>query len=286
MTNSTTRKGQRLNFSALLVDSRYRAEIVSLRLARTDRAAGFKSALKLLRKVLRAVEANSPQASEVADEITVLLLKELQIPASRVRAALPYLELANKIDKASNPRNALIAARKAVIGVILVELPNYFKGENDAPLGNVPLGNALKRKAVKSSKNCDLAEADLARFMALMACIQWVKDDCNTGHACKAADHLNAAANALSIRPNWSVASITNIVNGVTAPISEVNAETEPEPAEMPCLTPNAETVAAIEAARAGELEKVASISDLFSDEEEEEDEEDPSDNFQDRYSD
>ncbi len=273
-TQSQIRKGTRLNFSNLLVDRKYRAEIVSLRLARTDRAAGFKSAFKLLRQILRAAEANSPQAAEVADEITVLLLKELQIPASRVRAALRYLELANNIEKASNPRSALIAARKAVIGVILVELPGYVDGK-----GNPPLGEALKKKADKSLKNCDMTQVDLARLMALMACIQWVKDDCNTGHACKAADALNAAAYALNNRPSWSTASITNIINSERlVPEPDPNPNTDP-----PCLIPNAETIAAIEAARAGDLEKVASISDLFSNEEEEGD---PSDKFQDRYSD
>lgn len=251
--NSTqqTVRGKRLySLSEVLINSKERARVVG-QLKGTDK--GFKRAVKLLRKVLKEhqLASNLPAVAEVADEISVLFLSALQIPARRVKAALPYLELANNIEKASNPRSALIAARKAVIGEILVQLPHYVDGK-----GNVLLGTALKAKALKSFKNCDLSKIDLARLMALMSCVQWLKDDINTGLT-------GQAAEALRTRPNWSVASPTNIINGV----SEPDYDGYDEPTACPCpLTPNAETIEAMESARQGDLTEVGDISDLFHD--------------------
>lgn len=213
------RKALRINMSDMLADSQYRREVISRLQANDDYKIRFKRALKLLRNVLQAAEANPATAIEVADEISVILIKE--DTAKSLRAALHYLELANKLERETNPNSALVAARKALIGVVLVRLPHYLNGK-----GNVPLGQALRAKAEKSLKHCDISQIDLARLMTLLACIQSLTDDEGlTGHA-------GTAAEALFIRPNWSAASITNMINGVTNPNYKEWMDTKAEEAD------------------------------------------------------
>ncbi|MBX9879668.1 MAG: hypothetical protein K2Y22_14515 [Candidatus Obscuribacterales bacterium] len=200
-----TVKGTRVNMSDMLTNSEYRASVVSKRQENDDADVGLKKALKLLRRILQAAEPNSATAIEICDEIAVLLINNNT--GRSLRTSLSYLESANRMEKAINSRSALISARKALIGVILVSLPHYTNGK-----GNVPLGQALKSKAEKSFKSCDISQIDLARLMRLLACTQLLTDDeGDTGH-------FGSAADSLLRRPHWSTASITNIVNGVTNP--------------------------------------------------------------------
>ncbi len=250
-----SRKGTRVRMSDLLTDSQYRASVVSRRQENHDPAVGLKKGLKLLRQILQAAEANSATAMEIADEIAVLLIRNNN--AVSLRSAFRYLELANRIERANNPNSALIHVRKAIIGVILVKLPHYVGGK-----GNVPLGQALKSKAEKSFKSCDISQIDLARLMTLLACTQLLTDDeGNTGH-------FRDAANSLLRRPTWSSASITNIINGVTNPHYHewMSDESDNTQGAQHKLQPNAETILAMEAARAGDVEEVGDISDLFKD--------------------
>ena len=263
-----------LSLSDAVNDSRIRADVVA-QLLEADQA---KQARQLLRKVLREHQANSNQklAAEVADEITLVLLR-LHAGQHELRLALRYLELANNLEKTYSPRSALIAARKAIVGTILEALPSYLNGGK----GNPKLGAALKAKGLKLLKNCDLAEVDLARLMELLYCIQAMNDDQHTGHT-------KSAGKCLRQRPDWSTASITNMVNGVTDPLYIDWTDYEPSapssvqridirnctllqelpalPAQVCSLIPNAETVQASEAAQQGDVVEVGDISDLFND--------------------